>query len=385
MGTINRRQWLKKSAAASIGMGGLTVGGFNAFGAITTDRKTLDSASEDEVIRLLYNENPNGPSEATRRRIAELIPRSNRYATFHPYDYNALKNLIAEQEGLEPENVMLGHGSFGPLIAVATHFGSKGERLVVPSPSFDVVGSFARKLGADVVPVEVDSAFKIDLSAMKDAINDKTSLVTVCNPNNPTGTVVDTLTLKAFCQEVSQRTPVLIDEAYIHYRDAWQQHTMAPLIKSGANILITRTFSKIYGMAGLRIGFMLGPKALIKEFETKFTLGFPGNMPNSLSVAAACAALEDVDFTSRSRAVNQQARTDFYKALDQMGLPYVPSAANFVYFNVTDFAAYKKLMWSHKILLAGGWPTKKNWARVTMGGKEELEFLAEKMQGKAWL
>lgn len=385
MGTINRRQWLKQSAAASIGMGGLSLTGFNAFGAVTNENKTFDLASEDGVTRLLYNENPNGPSEAIRKRIAKLIPRSNRYATFHKYDYLALKKLIAEQEGLEPENVMLGHGSFGPLIAVATHFGGKGERLVVPSPSFDVVGSFARKLGADVVPVEVDSDFKIDLPAMKEAVDDKTSLVTICNPNNPTGTVVDTHALKAFCQEVSQRTPVLIDEAYIHYRDAWQQHTMAPLLKEGANILVTRTFSKIYGMAGLRIGFMLGPKELIKEFETKFTLGFPGNMPNGLSVAAAIAALEDVDFTSRSRAANQQARTDFYQALDQLELPYIPSAANFVYFNVTDFAAYKKLMWSHKILLAGGWPTKKNWARVTMGSKAELDFLIERMQGKAWL
>ncbi|MEK6153969.1 histidinol-phosphate transaminase [Flavobacteriaceae bacterium 3-367] len=385
MGTINRRQWLKQSAAASIGMGGLSITGFNAFGAVTKERKRFDPASEAGVTRLLYNENPNGPSDATKKRIAQLIPRSNRYATFHKYDYLALKNLIAEQEGLEPENVMLGHGSFDPLISVATHFGSKKEHLVVPSPSFDVVGSFARKLGADVVPVEVDSAFKIDLPAMREAIKDKTNLVTVCNPNNPTGTVVDTDELKAFCKEVSRRTPVLIDEAYIHYRDAWRQHTMAPLLKDGANVLVTRTFSKIYGMAGLRIGFMLGPKELIKELEAKFTMGFPGNMPNGLSVAAACAALKDKAFVSRSRELNQQARTDFYKALDQLGLPYIPSAANFVYFDVTDFAAYKKLMWSHKILLAGGWPTKKNWARVTMGTQEELDFLLEKMQGKAWL
>ncbi|MEL6536023.1 MAG: aminotransferase class I/II-fold pyridoxal phosphate-dependent enzyme, partial [Bacteroidota bacterium] len=113
-----------------------------------------------------------------------------------------------------------------------------------------------------------------------------TSLVTVCNPNNPTGTSLPTAALRSFCETVSEQATVLVDEAYIHYLQNWRGHTMAPLVGKGKNVLVTRTFSKIYGMAGLRMGFMLGPAQLIQELEAKYTLGFPGNMPNSLSVAA---------------------------------------------------------------------------------------------------
>ncbi|GAB5400133.1 MAG: histidinol-phosphate transaminase [Aureisphaera sp.] len=383
MSTIDRRTWIKKSTLATAGISTLA---FNGFGAIQP-KSLLETENpfDENVRRLLYNENHNGPSKEVRKTIKSLVGRSNRYATFHEYDHTELKRLIAHQEGVSPENILLGHGSFEPLIWMATHFGSKGEEIVVPSPTFDVVGLFARKLGASVVPVEVNNDFKMDLDAMESKVSSKTSLVTVCNPNNPTGTSVDPNVLKSFCKLVSKKCPVLIDEAYIHYLESWQTHTMAPLIAEGHNVLVTRTFSKIYGMAGLRIGFMMGPKKLIKELETKFTLGFPGNMPNSLSVGAAITALKDQEFIHQSRKYNEQAKEMFYALLNELNLPYVKSHTNFVYFDVTKFKEYKSLMWSYKILLAGGWPTKPNWARVTMGSMEDLDFLKEKMIGKKWL
>ncbi len=383
MTSINRRAWLKKSALVTVGLSSIAASGLNTMSL--SNNHEFEHYDSDEFRRLLYNENPNGPSNSVKKNIESLIYRSNRYSTFHRYDFKALKTLIAKQEGLDPENVLLGHGSFELLIWAAIHFGSKGEEIVVPSPTFDVVGSFAKKIGAKVIPVEVDFDFKMNLKEMASRVGSRTSLVTICNPNNPTGTTTNTHKLKDFCTSVSDKCPVLIDEAYIHYLNSWRQHTMAPLIKKGKNILITRTFSKIYGMAGLRIGFMLGSKELIKKLESKFTLGFPGNMPNSLSVAAAITALNDISFVKESRTTNEKSRLNFYKELDVLGLPFIPSTTNFVYFDVTKFKAYKQLMLNNKILLAGGWPSKPNWARVTMGSINDMSYLIDRMKGKKWM
>jgi len=383
MDTTNRRQWLKKSLATSAALGLFPL---HAFSEINNGHYGTDNTSKkNDVKRLLYNENHLGPSKNVERIIKQVISRSNRYATFYEYDAKTLKQLIAKQEGLKPENVLLGHGSFEPLIWAATHFGSKGEQIIVPSPTFDVVGLFAKKIGAKVTPVEVDLDFRMNLTEMEARISADTSLLTLCNPNNPTGTIVETEKLKSFCRLVSDKTTVLIDEAYIHYLNSWRSKSMASLIAEGKNVLVTRTFSKIYALAGLRIGFILGPDTLIAEMEKKFTLGFPGNMPNSLSVASAITALQDDLFLEISRNKNIEIQHTFYNELDTLGLNYIRSKANFVYFDVKDFKAYKELMLKNKILLAGGWPTKSNWARVTMGSENDMSFLFDKMKGKKWL
>ncbi|WP_108809441.1 pyridoxal phosphate-dependent aminotransferase [Aquimarina spinulae] len=383
MNTINRRQWLKNSLVTSAG---LSLFPLNAFSENNGDYYRKDhNNNKSDIRRLLYNENHLGPSKSVENTIKQVIFRSNRYSTFYEYDAKALKQLIAKQEGLKPENVLLGHGSFEPLIWAATHFGSKGEQIIVPSPTFDVIGLFARKIGAKVTPVEVDSDFKMNLTEMESRISSKTSLLTLCNPNNPTGTIIETERLKSFCRLVSDKTTVLVDEAYIHFMNSWRNKSMAPLIAEGKNVLVTRTFSKIYGLAGLRIGFMLGPESLIAEMEKKFTLGFPGNMPNSLSVASAITSLKDDVFLETSKNNNIKIRNTFYNELEKLGFNYIRSEANFVYFDVKNFKAYKELMLKNKILLAGGWPTKSNWARVTMGSEDDISFLFDKMKGKKWL
>ena len=150
-------------------------------------------------------------------------------------------------------------------------------------------------------------------------------------------------------------------------------------------MLVARTFSKIYGMAGLRIGYLMGPADFVTSIEKKYTLGFPGNMPNSLSVAAAIASLTDDDFINRSRNWNNRGKQDLYRALEALDIPYIKSDANFVYYDVQKFKEYKDLMWQNKILLTGGWPTKPTWARVTIGSTEDMNYLIELMQTKSWL
>ncbi len=383
MDILNRREWLKKSLIATGAMSSFSLAGFIEVNSSAEEVKCIEN--DNEVVRLLYNENHLGPSASVKKAMTDVMHRSNRYATFYKYDANALKQLIADQEGLSPKNILLGHGSFEPLIWAAIHFGSKGEEIIVPSPTFDVIGLFARKIGANITQVEVDSAFKMNLTDMESRVSASTSLLTICNPNNPTGTVIETEKLKSFCRLVSEKTTVLVDEAYIHFLPSWRKHTMASLINEGENVLVTRTFSKIFGLAGMRIGFMMGPEDLIKELESKFTLGFPGNMPNSISMAAAMTAIKDNTFLEKSRHENNKTRNLFYKELERLNLKYIPSEANFVYFDVTNFKSYKKLMNENKILLAGGWPTKPNWARVTMGTNSDINYLFDKMKGKKWL
>lgn len=385
---ISRRHWLKNAGAVSTGLGSLLLGG-QAFANSSSPVAPSDPASglEEQYIRLFYNENPYGPPASALAKVMEVANRGNRYATFATYDFDALRTQIAEEEGLTKDHVLLGHGSFQPIIWLAQHFMQKDGEIIVPSPTFDIVGMYARRLKAKTKIVEVNEKLEMDLDAMEKAVTAATSLVCVCHPNNPTGTLVDPARMSDFCETVAKKCPVLVDEAYIQYTDAmpnWREASMVKQIKAGNDVIVSRTFSKIYGMAGFRVGYLLGQPELIKSLSDRFTLGFPGNMPNTLSVAAAIGALEDSAFVVQSRQKNTAAKTIFYQHLEELDLSYIPTHANFVYFKVPDFPVFKKRMNDRKILLAGGWPSKPNWARVTLGKAEELSVFYEVLKEERW-
>ncbi len=385
---ITRRHWLKNAGLLSTGLGSLALGG-TAFAHTQDPLLATEGTSdhEEQFIRLFYNENPYGPPAGALAKVMEVANRGNRYATFATYDFDALREKIAAEEGLTKEHVLLGHGSFQPIIWLAEHFMQAGGEIVVPSPTFDIVGMYARRLNATTRAVEVNERMEMDLVAMEAAVNTQTTLVCVCHPNNPTGTLVDPAQLNDFCDVVTQQCPVLVDEAYIQYTDAvpnWREASMVNQIKAGNNVIISRTFSKIYAMAGFRVGYLLAQPEVIKSLHDRFTLGFPGNMPNTLSVAAAIGALDDTGFIEQSKQENAAAKATFYQELEALGLPYIPTQTNFIYFEVPEFSAFKRLMNDNRILLAGGWPSKPNWARVTLGKPEELRVFYEVLRGEEW-
>ncbi|MEL7124488.1 MAG: histidinol-phosphate transaminase [Bacteroidota bacterium] len=385
---ISRRHWLKNAGLLSTGFGSLLIGG-NAFANEQNPLSAFDRSNDfkEQFVRLFYNENPYGPPEGALAKVMEVANRGNRYSTFSTYDFEALRAKIAAEEGLTKDHVLLGHGSFQPIIWIAEHFIQKEGEIIVPSPTFDIVGMYARKLGAKTRAIEVNEKMEMNLVAMEKAINNQTSLVCVCHPNNPTGTLVDPVQLNDFCETVTKKCPVFVDEAYIQYTDAvpnWRNASMVSQIKAGNDVIVSRTFSKVYGMAGFRIGYLLAKPELIKSLNDRFTLGFPGNMPNTLSVAAAIGALEDNAFLEQSKQKNRAAKTNFYKQLQDLNLPHVPTQANFIYFKVPDFPKFKKLMNDNKVLLAGGWPSKPNWARVTLGKNEELDVFYELLNKEDW-
>ncbi len=384
---ISRRRWLKNASILSTGIGSLVLGGKASAHSTNTLTTTQSNELEEQFIRLFYNENPYGPPASALAKVMEVANRGNRYATFATYDFDALRTQIAEEEGLTKDHILLGHGSFQPIIWLAQHFMQKGGEIVVPSPTFDIVGMYARKLNAKTKAIEVNEKMEMNLVEMEKAVNEQTTLVCVCHPNNPTGTLVDPAKMSDFCDTVAKKCPVLVDEAYIQYTDAipnWRDASMVKQVKAGNNVIISRTFSKIYAMAGFRVGYLIAQPDLIKTLSDRFTLGFPGNMPNTLSVAAAIGALEDSTFLSQSRQKNTDAKAVFYQHLQELGLPYIPTQANFIYFQVPDFPVFKKLMNEHKILLAGGWPSKPNWARVTFGKPEEMNVFYDLLKQEQW-
>lgn len=384
---ISRRNWLKNTSCLTAGFGSLALG-LPALAHPSKKNSALSSTHEEQVIRLFYNENPYGPSPQALSKVMEVANRGNRYATFARYDFDSLREKIAQEEGLTKEHVLLGHGSFQPIIWLAEHFIRKGGTIIVPSPTFDIVGMYARRVKANTQIVEVNDRMEMDLPEMEKHVNQQTALVCICHPNNPTGTLVNPEQLRAFCDRVTKKSPVLVDEAYIQYVDSipnWRDASMVDQIRAGKNVIISRTFSKIYGMAGFRIGYLLAQPELIKSLSDRFTLGFPGNIPNTLSVAAAIGAMEDSSFLKDSRQKNAGAKTKFYQELEQLNIPFIPTQTNFLFFDVKKFPAFKKLMNEHNILIAGGWPSKSNWARVTFGSPKDMEVFYPLLRSQDWM
>ncbi|AKF85173.1 hypothetical protein MFUL124B02_10170 [Myxococcus fulvus 124B02] len=277
-----------------------------------------------DPVRLFFNENRYGPCEGALRVMRESLHLSSRYASQDRVD--ALKRLIAEQEGLTPEHVLLTAGAFEALVLIANEFASGGGGVICPDPSFPIVATYAERAGGKVQRVPLDATMTHDLDALAARVDAGTKLVSVCNPNNPTGTIVDSGRLRAFCEAVAPRATVLVDEVYIQYLEPAPGLSMVDQVRAGKDVIITRSFSKIHGLAGMRVGYALAQPALVKKLsERQMTL------PNAVSIEAALASLQDKAFVPRIRKLITDARRITTKALDTVGMKYVPGHANFVW------------------------------------------------------
>jgi histidinol-phosphate aminotransferase len=356
MATISRRDWIKTGAFAAA-----------AAGALHTVRV---DAGAPAPVPLLANENPYGPSEAARRAIAAAIPLANRYSGDGAGGTEELKRLIAEREGLAPECVVLGAGSSEVLFMAALAFG--GE-IVTADPTFGLLRLYAERAGATVHRVPLDAKMAHDLEAMRARVTSTTSLVYVCNPNNPTGTLLPGATVRAFCEEVSPRAAVLVDEAYVEYVDPKTDASAVELVRKGANVVVARTFSKIYGLAGLRIGYALARPDLAARLADRRV----GNV-GKLAYEAALASLRDREFVATSRARNAAARAFTVDALAKLGIRCPESHGNFVYANVGARNRHVPVALAERGLLLtwNGRPLGGDWMRVTIGTDAEMRRFA---------
>ncbi|WP_342379789.1 aminotransferase class I/II-fold pyridoxal phosphate-dependent enzyme [Myxococcus stipitatus] len=292
--------------------------------SLAASASTPRRSPNEDPVRLFSNENRYGPCEGALRAMRESLHLASRYASLDSID--TLKRLIAEQEGLAPDHVVLTSGAFEALTLIANKFGTGGGGVVCSERVYDVLPVYAAQAGGKVDRVPLDASQTHDLDAMEARVGESTRLVAVCNPSNPTGTIVDAAKLRAFCDKVSAKATVLVDEVYIHYLESPASQSMVDLVRAGKNVLITRSFSKIYGLAGMRVGYALGQPALIKQLHL-----MRASLLSSVSTVAAIASLQDPAFVTRMRKLNNEARKVTTAALDDVGLKYVPGHANFLW------------------------------------------------------
>ncbi|HMB94326.1 MAG TPA: aminotransferase class I/II-fold pyridoxal phosphate-dependent enzyme [Rhodothermales bacterium] len=363
MATLNRREWLARSSAS---LGALLLTGPAGLANAFPDPLAAASAAP---FRLHYNENPYGPSEAARRAMIEAFSEANLYTREAA---QALRNLIAEQENISPDYVMLGSGSGEILNAAGLVFGIHNGEIVTAYPSFEGLTFYAERVGATVHRVPLTEDMQYNLGAMQQRLTNAMRLVYICNPNNPTGTLIPTDDLRSFCVDTAQRAVVFVDEAYREYVDAPDFKSMIDLVRDGHNVIVSRTASKIHALAGLRVGFGFAHPDLIKQMQNHVT----GSL-NVVGLRGALASYGDVTFQAQSHQQNNDAKNRLYTLLDNKGCTYLPTQTNFVFFRTGQpIREFRDAMEERGVLVARPFPPYTDWCRVSLGTPDAMDAFA---------
>jgi len=322
------------------------------------------------MVRLLANENPYGPGPAARAALAASADRAWQYAFRQE---QVLRQSIAAREGLAPDNVMIAAGSGEVLRLAGLICGVERGALVIAQPTFTFAADYARELGATIREVPLDAEMRHDLDAMAAAVDAQTRLIYICNPNNPTGTRLGGSALRPFVQELSRRALVLVDEAYLDLSEDWPAHTAATRVAAGDQVIVTRTFSKLHGMAGLRIGYALARPDLIRRLERLriSILNLPG-------LEAAGASYADEEFQAFSRARLREGVELTQRWLAELGRPFARSHGNFVFFDTgAPVGAFAAAMRAQGFLVGRAFEPYASWCRVSMGTVEQMAAFGE--------
>ena len=321
------------------------------------------------LVRIGSNENGSGPGPAALEAIRAGVSEANRY----PFaTIGELVSSIASTLKIDSSQLLLGSGSGELLDAAVTAFTSSDRGVLTASPSFEMPAMRAQSLNRPVVAVRVDSAGRLDLDAML-AASGAAGLAYICNPNNPTSTVHSGADVEAFVEGIHKRSPeavVLVDEAYHEYVDFAAYHSLVPLATTDPRVVVTRTFSKIHGIAGLRVGYAVGvPETLSRLRQWVDAL----NM-NTIGVAAAHASLGDTAHVAQQRQVNHDTRARLLDALVKAGHPAFESNANFVMVHVgRDPRSFAAACLAKGVQVARPFPPLMEHARITVGTPQEME------------
>ena len=321
----------------------------------------------ERIVKLASNENPLGMSPKARAALEQALNSLERY----PDDFE-LKHALAQHTGLGMERIVLGNGSNDVLDILARVFLAPGRSAVFSQHAFAVYPLATLSAGGEPIAVPAKD-FGHDLEAMCAAIRPDTRVVWLANPNNPTGTFLPYPQLKAFLQRVPQDVVVVLDEAYNEYIPPAERVDTAAWLADFPNLVLTRTFSKIYGLAGLRIGYALA-SADISDLMNRVRQPFNCN---NLALAAAVAALDDHAFVAQSYALNRAGMEQIVATLKRFGLSHIPSHGNFVTFKAGDAAALNQKLLKQGVIVRpiGGYGMPE-WLRVTIGTEtENLRFL----------
>jgi histidinol-phosphate aminotransferase len=322
---------------------------------------------EDGVVHLDNNENAYGPSKKVADTIRSSIGDVNRYP---PLENNSMAERIADAHSVKPEQILLGCGSTDLLRMAAFAFLGSGKQLIQASPTFEAIENYARAASSEVISVHLTPSFAHDLDGMHARVTASTTLIYICNPNNPTATLTPRKELEDFMGKLPASTFVVIDEAYHEY--AGQSGMYASFIDhpiENERIIVTRTFSKVYGLAGLRLGYAVAsPNALqkMRQFASQDNI-------NTIAAQVASAALDDTGGVSDFVRRNLDDRQEFFNQAMGRALKPIDSHANFVMMN-TYHPAEEVIQHFHKnnVLIGRSFPSMSTYIRVSLGRPEEM-------------
>lgn len=365
----NRRLWLKH---IGLGLAGIGLANVESFAAPAIPG-LKELRNNDNAILLRSNENPYGPSPLARKALADNLNISNRYNWELA---SQLISAIAKSNNVSDGNVLLGAGSTELLDLVSKYVASEKGSYVIADPSYDYWTVTLDNSGLKKIKVPLTADKKIDLQAMSGAISQDTKLVYICNPNNPTGTICDRELLVKFVAGVPKSTIILVDEAYL---DFTKQQSLSNLINNYPNLIIVKTFSKIYGLAGARIGYALADRKTIDRLSN--LQSSPDNSVSVLSRLAAMASLNDTRFIADCYSLNEAARQYTIGELKKLDIRCIPSYTNFLYFSLSEFKKdYFQLLKDNNIQGTRIYEEQGKWTRITVGTMEEMKAFIKAIQ-----
>ncbi len=335
-----------------------------------TQPSATSSTAGGTIVRLSANENPYGPSPNALKAMTNSFGLSCRYPDEHN---NLLIDKVAKLNGVDHEQILLGDGSGEILkLCAETFTGKERGTLVAADPTFEAILNNAKANGAEVVKVPLNSTFAHDLPKMHAAT--KSGLIYICNPNNPTASITPKDELRDFIAKTPRETMILVDEAYFHYADSPDYESVIPLVKEHPNLVVSRTFSKIYGMAGLRCGYCVAQKEAIDRMRSNQMW----DSVNIMALAAASASLDDTDQVPNGQRLNSETKTFVISELQRMGHKTIPSQANFIMFDCKKpVVPLIKTLKERSVHVGRLFPALPNHMRLTIGKKSEMEIFLE--------
>lgn len=329
----------------------------------------------DGTVRLSSNENPLGLSPSARQAVVDHLVHANRY----PGDWSRpLTEALARRLGVETDNLVMGAGSTEVLQMAVQAYQSPRAPMVIAEPTFEDVPRYQRPFAFELVTVPLTPGLGHDIGRMREAAGKGPSVVYLCNPNNPTGTLTSSAEIDAWIADAPETTLFLLDEAYYEYADDPGYWSGLEWVESKPNVVVVRTFSKIYGMAGMRLGYG------VAHPETAARLrGFIcANNVSVLAAAAGSASLEDPALVARSIEVNDEARAIAVETLDELGLEHIPTQTNFIMHRINgDLQAYIGRMREAGVRVGRPFPPMLQWNRLSFGLPEEMDRWADALKG----
>jgi len=360
---MDRRSWLKRGSA----IGALSLlGGKEIVSTLSAyEREQFNPRPFAEPIALNFNENPFGPSQNVRKVMTANFDQGCRYPDAI---LDELIDMIAAKEGVPANHIVVGGGSTEGLKVTGLTYANNGGEIIAARPTFLAMMNYAQQWGATINWVDLDDRLTHDIDEMEKRISIKTKLVFLCNPNNPTSTILEKDRLVDFVSSAARKTMVFSDEAYYDFIEEPNYPSMVELVKRGENVIVSRTFSKVYGLAGLRIGYLIAKPEIARTLRKNMVAN-----SNVLAIQAAKEALRDDEFYQFSLAKTKEGKRLMYEAMDKLNLKYIESHTNFIFFRTgKNIAAFNADMLKKGVKVGRPFPPYVNWCRISTGTIEEV-------------